>query len=267
MHQEQGRMVERQPEATSGGAQNHPFDESYFRVGPYARVSFARYSQYWWSNRFYATLARKHGPRGGRVLEVGCGLGHLLGWFTAPRLGGRYQVFGTDINAPALTEARRNVPQGNFLVMSAENLRPFEDGTFAIVIAKHVVEHLPNPEKAIAEMSRVLAPGGMLLLATPNLDSPMRGLKKEKWIGYQDPTHISLKRPGEWLAYLRKYQFKPRKVFSDGFWDAPYVRGIPSKLQKVIFGVPGGLQAVLGWSIIPLRMGESLIVIAEKVTR
>jgi hypothetical protein len=32
-----------------------------------------------------------------------------------------------------------------------------------------------------------------------------------------------------------------------------------------LFGAPGGLQAILGWGIIPLRMGESMIVLAEKV--
>lgn len=239
--------------------QGNPFDEGYFKRGPYARVSFARFSQYWWSNRFYAKLALRYGPRHGRVLEVGCGLGHLLAW-----LSGRYEVFGTDINTAALQEASRNVPQGHFSAMSAENLRAFPDGMFQILIAKHVVEHLPNPENAVAEMSRVTSPGGALILATPNLDSPMRAVKKEAWIGYQDPTHISLKPPSEWLGYLRASGFEPRRIFSDGFWDAPYVPGLPVAIQKVFFGGPGGLQAILGWSIIPLRMGESLIVIAQK---
>ncbi len=236
-----------------------PFDQAYFNSGPYARVSFKRYSQYWWSNRFYARLALSHGPKTGRLLEVGTGLGHLLLWLT-----GRYQVVGTDINAYALQEARRNVPQAEFLEQSAEDLSAFADGSFQVVIAKHVVEHLPEPEKAIAEMSRVLAKGGLLILATPNWDSPMRKRKKEHWIGYQDKTHISLKPPAEWLNLLQKYSLRPRKVFSDGFWDAPYAPLIPVKLQKLLFGLPGGLQAVLGWSIIPLWAGESLIALAYK---
>jgi len=239
---------------------HHPFDETYFHTGPYARVSYARYSQYWWSNRFYARLARRHGPKSGRVLEVGCGLGHLLSWF-----GQRYEVFGADINASALEEARRNVPKGQFSLQSAEDLGRFADNDFQIVIAKHVVEHLPQPEKAIAEMGRVLAPGGLLILATPNLDSPMRKWKEEKWIGYQDPTHINLKTPREWLAFLEKYHLKPFKVFSDGFWDAPYLPVVPARVQKLFFGAPGGLQAILGWSIIPLQLGESLIVLARKL--
>ncbi len=244
----------------SGSAPSHPFDQAYFHSGPYAHVSFKKYSQYWWSNRFYATLARRHGPKRGRVLEIGCGLGHLLTW-----LAKDYEVYGSDINEWALEQARKNVPQGHFDLLSATELSAYPDEYFQIVIAKHVVEHLPQPENAIAEMGRVLAPGGLLLLATPNLDSPMRTRKKENWIGFQDKTHISLKPPAEWLAQLRQHHLAPRKIFSDGFWDAPYLPLLPTRLQKLLFGLPGGLQAIFGWSIIPLQWGESLIVLAYRI--
>jgi SAM-dependent methyltransferase len=237
----------------------NPFDETYFQRAAYADVSFDRFSQYWWSNRYYALLARRHGPSHGRVLEVGCGMGHLLTW-----LVDSYQVYGADINPWALAESRRNVPQGSFLLLSAEELGAFQDGSFQIVVSKHVVEHLPNPERSIAEISRVLAPGGLLLLATPNLSSPMRDVKKERWIGYQDPTHINMRLPEQWLDLLRAHRLSPKRIFSDGFWDAPYISWLPTKLQKLLFGAPGGLQAILGWSIIPLRLGESMIVLADK---
>jgi ubiquinone/menaquinone biosynthesis C-methylase UbiE len=239
---------------------SNPFNETYFKTGTYEKVSFGRFSQYWWSNRFYSILARHYGPKRGRVLEVGCGLGHLLSWFVKD-----YQTFGIDINAWALSQARRNVPQASFALLSAEDLSPFPDATFQIVVSKHNLEHLPHPEKSISEISRILAPGGLFLMATPNMDSYMHRLKKENWIGYRDKTHISLKPPAEWLAYLQKYGFRLLNVFSDGFWDAPYIPLLPARIQKILFGGPGGLQAILGWSIIPLRMGESLIVIADKV--
>jgi SAM-dependent methyltransferase len=237
----------------------HPFDEAYFNSGAYAGVSFRRFSQYWWSNRFYALLVMRYGPARGRVLEVGCGLGHLLSW-----LVDRYQAYGTDINPWALSQARRNVPAAHFALMSAEDLGGFPSASFQIVVVKHVVEHLPFPEQAVAEMSRILAPGGVLILATPNLDSAMRLVKGDQWIGYKDTTHISLKKPAQWLQMLRSNGLSPRRVFSDGFWDAPYMPVMPVSLQKAFFGAPGGLQAILGWSMIPLRMGESLIVIAER---
>ncbi len=239
---------------------SNPFDESYFITGTYEKVSFERFSQYWWSNRFYSILARRYGPKHGRILEVGCGLGHLLGWFIRD-----YQAFGIDINPWALSQARQNVPQASFALLSAEDLSSFPDATFQIVVSKHNVEHLPNPEQSIREISRVLSPNGLFVMATPNTDSLMRMLKKENWIGLRDKTHISLKPPSEWLAYLRKYGFRSRKIFSDGFWDAPYIPLVPARVQKLLFGGPGGLQAVIGWSIIPLRMGESLIIIADKV--
>ena len=193
------------------------------------------------------------------MLEIGCGLGHLLGWLVE-----QYEVYGADINPWALAEACKNVPRGRFLLLSAEDLSAFPENTFQVVIAKHVVEHLEDPVAAIAEISRILAPGGLLLLATPNMDSLTRAVKKEKWIGYQDPTHISLWSPGEWLDKFQLFRLFPRKVFSDGFWDAPYISWLPTSFQKILFGAPGGLQAVFGWSVIPLRMGESMIVLAEK---
>jgi SAM-dependent methyltransferase len=241
-------------------SKGQPFNQEYFSSGPYSGVNFNRYSQYWWSNRYYARLAQRFGPPRGRVLELGCGMGHLLAWLTE-----RYQVFGCDINAWALAQASLNVPHGNFILLSADVPYAFPEAVFDIVIAKHVVEHLAHPEQAIAEMGRVLQHGGLLILATPNLSSPMRERKKGDWIGYKDPTHISLKPPQEWLACLRLHGLQPRKVFSDGFWDAPYIPIVPAALQKLVFGFPGGLQAILGWSIIPPRMGESLIILAEKV--
>jgi len=240
-------------------SRNNPFNEDYFSTGPYAQVKFARYSQYWWSNRYYAKLVRRHGPPQGKLLELGCGMGHLLAWLTD-----RYHVFGCDINPWALSQARRNVPQGNFLLLSGDKPYALPEAVFDIVIAKHVVEHLSHPDQAIAEMSRILKTGGLLILVTPNLSSPMRKRKQGNWIGYKDLTHISLKPPEEWLAALRLHGLQPRRVFSDGFWDAPYIPVIPTPLQKLFFGAPGGLQAVLGWSIIPLHMGESLIVMADK---
>jgi SAM-dependent methyltransferase len=241
-------------------SKDQPFNQDYFSSGPYARVDFNRYSQYWWSNRYYARLAQRYGPTRGSVLELGCGMGHLLAW-----LAERYHVFGCDINPWALAQARLNVPYGNFMLLSGDMPYAFPHAVFDIVIAKHVVEHLTQPELAIAEMGRVLKPGGLLILVTPNLSSPMREQKKADWIGFKDPTHVSLKPPEEWLACLRLHGLRTRKVFSDGFWDAPYIPIVPTALQKLVFGFPGGLQAILGWSIIPLRMGERLIILAEKI--
>ena len=147
---------------------------------------------------------------------------------------------------------------------SAENL-PFVDNSFDVIVIKHVVEHLPQPDQAIRELGRILVPGGLLILSAPNLESLLKPLKGQDWIGYQDPTHISLKTPGEWLDLLHKEGgFLEKRVFSDGFWDTPYIPLVPEILQKLFFGSLGGFQAITGWIFLPLRWGESIIIIAEK---
>ncbi len=82
------------------------FDEKYFSTHTYASVSFAKYSQYWWSNRFFAALARRYGRRGSRLLEIGSGLGHLVG-----QLEDGFETFGLDLNhwavARSKSEAKR----------------------------------------------------------------------------------------------------------------------------------------------------------------
>ena len=234
------------------------FDEHYFSTHTYKDVSFKRYSQYWWSNRFYAILARRYADRNTRLLEIGTGLGHLAGGLEYD-----FQSYALDVNPWALRTARQNTRQTQFQSASAMEL-PFHAGVFGVVILKHIVEHLPDPARAIHETSRVIQSRGILILSTPNLDSLLKPLKREKWIGYLDPTHISLKTPTEWLSMVRQAGFIILKIFADGFWDVPYIPLVPRLVQKFLFGSLGGLQAMTGKIFLPPRWGESLIVIARK---
>ncbi len=204
------------------------FDEKYFSSHTYQDVSFARYSQYWWSNRFYAILARRYGQRGSRLLEIGSGLGHLVG-----QLEDSFGTYGMDVNHWAIEKSKSVVDKSGLQTASAEEI-PFADGTFGVVIIKHIVEHLPDPEKAIAEIGRVTAPGGILILATPNMDSLLKPWKGESWIGYQDPTHISLHPPSRWLEWITNSGFSLKRVFADGFWDVPYIPVLPKPDPKIV---------------------------------
>lgn len=234
------------------------FDEKYFSTHTYADVSFAKYSQYWWSNRFHAMLARRYGQRGARLLEVGSGMGHLVA-----ELEDSFETYGIDLNHWAVDRSRAVVQATQLQTASAQEL-PFRSSTFNVVIIKHIVEHLPDPGRAIREIGRVTEPGGTLILATPNLDSMLKPWKGDRWIGYQDPTHISLKRPAEWLSMIDEAGFDFIKVFSDGFWDVPYIPGVPRQIQKLFFGSLGGIQAITGVVFLPVRWGESILVIARK---
>ena len=234
------------------------FDEKYFSTHTYADITFAKYSMYWWSNRFYAILARRYGKRGARLLEVGSGLGHLVG-----QLENTFETYGFDLNHWAVNQSKSVVNKTRLQTASAQEL-PFRDDSFNVVIIKHIVEHLPDPQKAIQEIGRVTERGGTLILVTPNLDSLLKPWKGDKWIGYQDPTHISLKPPAEWFSFIEAAGFTIRRVFADGFWDVPYIRFVPKQIQKLFFGSLGGFQTITGFVFLPMRWGESIMVIAKK---
>ncbi len=234
------------------------FDKDYFFTHTYADVSFAKYSQYWWSNRFFAGLARRYGRGGSRLLEIGSGLGHLVA-----QLEVNFETYGMDVNHWALVRSRSEAGHTHLQDSSAQEL-PFLSSSFGVVVIKHVVEHLPDPARALREISRVLEPKGILILATPNLDGLLRPLKGDQWIGYQDPTHISLKPPAEWFGLIQAAGLSIVRAFADGFWNVPYIPVVPVSIQKLLFGSLGGLQAVTGFVFLPVRWGESVIVIARK---
>ncbi len=234
------------------------FDEKYFSTHTYANITFAKYSMYWWSNRFFGMLARRYGRRGARLLEVGSGMGHLVG-----QLSAAFEAYGMDLNHWAVDQSKKYSENASLQTASAQEL-PYQDGAFNVVIIKHIVEHLPDPAKAIHEIGRVTEQGGILILATPNLGSLLKPWKGERWIGYQDPTHISLKEPQEWLRLIEAAGFELKRVTSDGFWDVPYIRFVPKAIQKLFFGSLGGIQAITGIIFLPMTWGESILVIARK---
>lgn len=96
---------------------------------------------------------------GGTVLEIGCGMG-----IDASELAKRgCQVTGLDLTSRGIELAKKNFARlgyrGRFLVGNAENLE-FADSSFDAVYSCGVLHHTPNTEKAIAEVLRVLKPGG-----------------------------------------------------------------------------------------------------------
>ena len=106
---------------------------------------------------------------GDSVLEIGCGTA-ALGSAIARR-GAR--VVATDVSLRWLVLAGKRLAEEEtggrveLLACAAEGL-PFEDESFDLVAASDVVEHVEDTERFVSECARVLRPGGLLFLATPN---------------------------------------------------------------------------------------------------
>jgi ubiquinone/menaquinone biosynthesis C-methylase UbiE len=109
-------------------------------------------------------------PETAKVLDAGCGPGNLV-----PEFARRYhRVYAMDASPRMVNIARSNAagfPNVSYQVGNIEAL-PFADGTFDVVCSAGVIEYLPNMEKALAEMCRVLHPAGLLILSTTNSAAP-----------------------------------------------------------------------------------------------
>lgn len=105
------------------------------------------------------------GPRPGeRVLEVGCGLG-ADARALAEAVGPAGEVVAVDVSEAMLAAAReRHDERLNVTYERADvTALPFDDGTFDVVRVERVLQHVAAPDRACAEMARVLKPGGRLL--------------------------------------------------------------------------------------------------------
>ena len=102
----------------------------------------------------------------------------------APATAARCRLaVGLDLSREGLAVARRKAGL-RVLMARAENL-PMAGGSFDVLLAQHMIEHLPDPVSALREWRRVLRPGGMVVLATPNADHPDPSI-------FNDPSHTRL---------------------------------------------------------------------------
>lgn len=238
-----------------------PFDPDYYAKWNYAGRWLGAGSMYWFARRYYAALVRRHAPRrGGALLEIGCGLGHLLA-----QLQDDFRCLGVDVLESCIERTRRNAPRAAARCAGAEALRSFDAGTFSVVVSLHVMEHLAAPADTLNQAARILEPGGLLLFVTPQPDYWLRRFKDPRTdaIGI-DPTHINVHPPSQWRVWCERAGFSVVKHYGDGLWDVPYLPYVPAALQFAVFGLPALVQVATRATFTPLSMGVNQIVICRK---
>lgn len=126
------------------------------------------------------------------VLDAACGVGfgaRMMSEFAK-------QVYAVDISRESIEYAKEKYSNKNitFEQMDVVQIR-YPDRFFDVVVSFETVEHVPEPEKFLSEIQRVLKPDGLLIISTPNRETTCRGEQ------VHTPSHIKEFTLGEILPY------------------------------------------------------------------
>jgi len=142
-----------------------------------------------------------------RVLEIGCGIGSLV--FELSKQG--CNITGIDISHKAISHGLQKYGDIKLQVQAAESL-PYENESYDFVLSFDLFEHIPQADKHVSEVSRVLRTGGYYLFQTPNKYSNIiwetLQTKSLRWRQY----HPSLHSPAQLRRRLSEHGFEVRFV-------------------------------------------------------
>lgn len=122
----------------------------------------------------------------GTLLDVGCGGGELL----RAALARGWRVAGAEPMARAVELARSRAPGADIRVgLTTE--AGFEERSFDVVCAFHVLEHMPDARAFLRELARFARPGGLVVVETPNYASLLRRRHGSNWIHLRPLEHLA----------------------------------------------------------------------------
>jgi HAD superfamily hydrolase (TIGR01549 family) len=218
-----------------------------------------RYKRFFYGTRASGVLRALDARPGESVLDIGCGSGFYTRELV--RIGAR--VTATEYAPGPLAQARRNVGDlGGAVEFRLEDAQALSlsDESFDKVLLSEVIEHLREPERAIAEAARVLRPGGVLAVSTPSRFSPLNlayGLKR-RVRRYSFNEHLHEFTPRSFRRLVAEHLEIERFEFANFALPYPadelYLRlgspalGVLERVERVLGGMPGLRR--IGWTMI-----------------
>lgn len=196
-------------------------------------------------------------PAGVR-LDCGCG----LGMYQRKMRQGAFQTMAMDIQEHNLRYCLREGLITNTAISGDTSFLPFTAEAFDTVLCSEVIEHIVDDQQAVKELSRVLKPGGRLIISVPvppgNIDLDQYGHKRE---GYTpENLRVLLKTQGLAVQKLDFCFFSwSRRVMRLLVWHVRYLKINPSRLILI----PVWLERLLGIKSSP----HDMVVLAVKEGR
>ncbi|MGD8472700.1 MAG: class I SAM-dependent methyltransferase [Anaerolineae bacterium] len=231
-------------------------------------ISQFGYSEYVRNKHLYVNLFNRRldelllytdGKRG-LLLDVGCATGTLL---ELARLRG-WDVMGVDVSEYATGIAHDYYNLDVFTGELAE--AGYVDGQFDVVVMDDLIEHVADPAALVREGRRILKPGGLLTLNTPNRAGLWHLLMGQRWFHYRQMEHTFFFSPAVMTDLLDRHGFDVLEIHSSSkIIDLNYAFG---RLRYYNMGLSNLLTQTVGRLLIssvtfPIRVGE-MVVFARK---
>jgi len=177
------------PRRDEAGLQALYSGEDYWRSDSPKECGYADYrgdeERYLETFRLRLDRALRDGPRGGRALDVGCAAGYCLR-VLAER---GFAVKGVELSPVIAREAQAHLGQDAVHVGTLET-SPHAPGSFDLITLWDVVEHVIDPHALLRRARELLAPGGLLVLETQDVESPFARILRRRWHHYKHSEHL-----------------------------------------------------------------------------
>jgi SAM-dependent methyltransferase len=162
----------------------------------------------------------KYTPSNGKILEAGCGIGHIVKFFQDRG----YDIVGVEMGEDTVKNAHEIIPECNIVCANVEDL-PYKDNTFDTILSLGVVEHIiDGPEKALKEMYRVLKPGGVMVFTIPVCNT-IRSIKRFSGLYFLE-------------RLVRKFYYKMKGTDTQWVYGRPYIEVKRKEFLVWPFGGP-----------------------------
>lgn len=156
------------------------YDQDYYESSPYSQFPILK--NIYFQNKINKILTL-YPKKGLEILDVGCGWGDFLQILNKNHL----EYLGIDLSQEAVAICREKGL--NCLKADLINLSKDSRQKYSVITFFQVIEHLKNPLKYLKAAKKLLKKNGILLITTPNNNSPLRFLFGPKWSVYNTPSH------------------------------------------------------------------------------
>jgi SAM-dependent methyltransferase len=184
----------------------------------------------------------------GRILDIGSGTGEFLNVMQSAK----WDVFGIE---PGNVPRETSKVNYKLRVEDEDYLQNLADESFDVITMWHVLEHVPDLNKRVEDIKRLIKKNGIIIIAVPNCSSPDALKYGRDWAAYDVPRHLYHFTPKDIRLLFSNHLLKVDRVLPMPF-DSYYVSMLSEKIKGSSLGVLRGFLTGLRSNLQAMNSGE-----------